>query len=44
MLSSNGFFILLFFYAYTKYIWIFSLAAKPNVFIIFHQFQAQVER
>jgi hypothetical protein len=30
--------------AYTKYIWFFPLAAKSDVFKIFLQFQALVER
>jgi histone deacetylase 1/2 len=44
MLSSDSFwYFVIFFDAYTKYIWFFPLVAKYDVFTIFHQFQTQVE-
>ena len=45
MLSSDGFrYFVIFVDAHTKYIWLFPLVAKSDVFTIFHQFQTQVER
>ena len=45
MLSLDGFrYFVIFFNTYTKYIQFFPLVAKSDVFIIFHQFQTQVER
>jgi hypothetical protein len=45
MLSSDGFqYFVIFVNTYTKYIWLFPLVVKSDVFIIFHQFQNQVGR
>ena len=45
MLSTNSYrYFVIFVDAYTKYIWFFPLAAKFDVFKIFLQFQALVER
>jgi histone deacetylase 1/2 len=45
MLSSDGFrYFVIFVDAHTKFIWFYPLVAKSDVFAIFHQFQALVER
>ena len=45
MLSSDGFrYFVIFVDAHTKFIWFYSMVAKFDVFHIFHQFQALVER
>jgi hypothetical protein len=45
MLSSDGFcYFVIFLDAHTKFIWFYPLVAKSDVFQIFHQFQALVER
>jgi histone deacetylase 1/2 len=45
MLSCDGFcYLFIFVDAHTRFIWFYPLAAKFDVFTIFHQFQAQVER
>ena len=45
MLSSDGFrYFVIFVDAHTKFIWFYPLTAKSDVFAIFHQFQALVER
>jgi histone deacetylase 1/2 len=45
MLSTDGYrYFVIFVDVYTKYIWFFPLAAKSDVFKIFLQFQALVER
>jgi histone deacetylase 1/2 len=45
MLSSDGFcYFVIFMDAHTRFIWFYPLAAKSDVFTVFHRFQAQVER
>ena len=45
MLSFDGFhYFVIFMDARTKFIWFYPLVAKSDVFAIFHQFQALVER
>jgi histone deacetylase 1/2 len=45
MLSSDGFrYFVIFVDAHTKFIWFYPMVAKSDVFNIFHQFQALVER
>jgi len=45
MLSSDGFrYFVIFVDAHTKFIWFYPFVAKSDVFTIFHQFQAFVER
>ena len=45
MLSSDGFrYFIIFMDDHIKFIWFYHLVAKSDVFAIFHQFQALVER
>jgi len=45
MLSSDGFrYFVIFTDAHTKFIWFYPMVAKSDVFNIFHQFQALIER